>query len=441
MFARLRTLWEMVRTGLWFVPGLLAAGAALLAWAALSFEIDLTGDGETVWWLHSGDAEDAAELLSSLLTSMITMATLALSITMVVLTLAAGQLGPRLIRSFMADRRTQLMLGFFLATIVYLILVLRAINELGGEAGGTGGTSGVSHLAVTIGTVLVLVCIFLLLFFVHHLARSIIADTVVERVGRDLDAAITAMLPDADGAGEHPALPPSLPEGGAGFGLERGGYVQAVDHTGLAECARKAGAIIELGFRPGQHLLPSGRHGRVHPASALGGDLRAAIADHVVLGSQRAAGQDLEFSVRQLVEIALRALSPGINDPFTAVAVIDRLGLSLARAMRRGAAANAWRDRDGIVRVTGPSTSFRGLVDVAFNQIRQTGEGKPAILIRLMAILAHLAEQTRHDEHRRVLADHVGLVGAAGRRSIEEPYDMAALEEQRVAALSGLREG
>jgi uncharacterized membrane protein len=160
------------------------------------------------------------------------------------------------------------------------------------------------------------------------------------------------------------------------------------------------------------------------------------ISDCVVIGDERTAGQDLEFSVRQLVEVALRALSPGVNDLFTAVAVIDRLGVSLALAMARGTAQRVQYDEHGMVRVIAPITTYQGLVDVAFNQIRQAGEGQAAILIRLLETLAQLAEQARNDGHRQVLTEHVNMVYRAGERSIEEPVDLAEIEKRRSIALA-----
>ncbi|MFC6488906.1 DUF2254 domain-containing protein [Nitratireductor sp. GCM10026969] len=418
MVARFRTLWESVSTSLWFVPGLLVLGAVLLAWSASAIEVD-TG-GAATWWLHSGDAEDASTMLSALLPAMISMATLVISITMVVLVLAAGQLGPRLIRNFMASVPTQLMLGIFLATVVYLILVLRFLND--GRQGDTA-----HHLAVTIATALVLVCVFLLLLFVHHLARSIVSDTVIERVGHELDVAILRMLPEAkDGNLRHE--PPAF-QGGISLCLPDGGYVQAIDYEGLVACAHKAGAVIELHFRPGQLLIGQGDHGRVHAVSALDEEMLDEISEYVVLGSQRTAAQDLEFAVRQLVEVALRALSPGINDPFTAIAAIDRLALSLALVMRRGEAQAAWSDEEGTIRVTGKVTSFGGIVDAAFNQIRQA-TSQPAVLIQLMTALVLLSEHVRRKEHREALLKHVELVLAAGSRSIEDAFDLNALKKR-----------
>lgn len=419
MLARLKTRWEQIITGLWFVPGLMVLAAVVLAWLASSATARI--GGEALWWLSSGDASAAADLLSTLLTSMITLATLAISITMVVLTLAAGQLGPRLIRNFMADKRTQLMLGFFLATIVYLVLVLRRVNA------GTQGNEP-PHLAVTVGIVLVLACVLLLLLFVHHLGRSIVADNVIYRVGRRLDEAIRDMLPR-----HHEATPAGVrhkPGGeSASLSLARGGYVQAINYDHLVAAAQNADAVLELEFRPGHFLLPDGAHGRVHPATAYDDELRKAIADAVVMGEQRTPTQDLEYTIRQLVEVALRALSPGINDPFTAIAVIDRLGLSLCGVMRRGMASGVWCDDQQRVRVTGKTTTFAGLLDAAFNQIRQAG-AQPAVLIRLMATFALLAEQCEADEHRRALAEHVDLVLAAGERTIAAAYDLASLKQR-----------
>jgi uncharacterized membrane protein len=428
MLTRLKTFWLEASTSLWFVPGLLTLGAAALAAVAVWLPVDPAG----VRWLERTSTDTGGDLLASLLTSMITMATLALSITMVVLTLAAGQLGPRLIRRFMADKLTQFMLGFFLATIVYLVLVLVVVSGKAYEI-------GVPQLAVTLGAGAVLVSVFLLLIFVHHLARSIVADTVIRRVGGDLDEAIERLLPESDDAPKmtdkhHPL------KGGGAFSLGTGGYVQAIEYESLVECAQEAGVLVELGFRPGHHLLPRAVHGRVFPAEALTDELRHAITRCVVVEHERTPGQDLEFAMRQLVEVALRALSTGVNDPYTAIAVVDRLGLALAHVMRRGSAPVVWSDEEGAVRVAGPTTTFRGLVDVAFNQIRQAASGQPAILLRQLEALVALAELARHGEHRQVLSDHVGLVTTVGRRTIADRYDRDALDERCKAALERLRE-
>src|SRR5699024_9569351 len=133
--------------------------------------------------------------------------------------------------------------------------------------------------------------------------------------------------------------------------LQDCGYVQTMDYDKLAECARQADALVVLDFRPGQFLMPHGQHGRIFPPSADDEWLQKKVTDNIAVGGQRTPEQDLEFAVRQLVELALRALSPSLNDPFTAVAVIGRLGLFLAEVMRRGPAPSVWYDKEGKPRI------------------------------------------------------------------------------------------
>lgn len=429
MLARLSPTWERIRTSLWFFPVLLTLVAVALAVAALQLGAVSLDKRFTAWWLHPGDGADAAELLSNLLTSLITMTTLAVSITMVVITLAAQQLGPRLIRNFMADTRTQWVLGFFLGTVVYLVLVRRGVH-------GDMTPDEVPRLAVSLAMVLLLASVYVLLFFVHHLSRSVIADTMVARVGADLEEAIEQFLPEQETT-EEPvaALAERPPVSHALLRLPRGGYVQAIDHAGLIAAASKHDALIELDFRPGHHLLPGGRHGRVSPPAALTEEMLAAVRESVVRGSERTAAQDLEFSIRELVEIALRALSPGINDPATAIAVIDRLGRAMAGVLQRATARGEWYDADGALRVITRAPTTAGLFDAAWNEIRQSGDGHPAILIHLLDTFAKLAEVARTAEQRDAIRVHVGLVQDAGRRTIHEPYDLVALEERGARAL------
>ena len=347
MLTRLLTLWHDARSSLWALPMLMVvvAGAA----AILAVHIPLRQGDDPVWFLYSGDAEEAPQFLSNLVTPMITMATLVVSITMVVLTLAAQQLGPRLIRSFMADHRTQATLGLFVATVVYLLLVLRSSY---------GATDKVPNLAVTIGTALVLLCLIALLIFVHHLARSIIADNTIDR-----------LLPESNG--KEPKAPAKRPrDTGAPLALHSSDYVQAINYSGLIEIAQQADAVIELAFKPGRHVIEGGVFAWIAPTKAAD-ETHGKIENCVILGGERASIQDVETSIRQLVEVAMRALSPSISDPFTAMAVIDRLTTSLAKIMRRGQPRCVWADEDGKVRLLAPSLSFADTLEEAFRQIRQ----------------------------------------------------------------------
>jgi uncharacterized membrane protein len=425
MIARLQNLWETLRTSLWFFPSTIGLVGALLVWVALSVHLDL---GEEVWWLYGGSREAASNLLSSFLNSLITVAALAISITMVVLTLAAQQLGPRLIRTFVASWQTQVSLGIFVAAILYLVLLLRSLPAP------EGANPSVPNLAVTIGTGFVILCTFALLFFTHFLSRSIVADTMIERVGSELDSAAKRLLPDE--AGDN--LPMELIERTAGgerekLSLDRGGYVQSVDYQAIAEAAGEQNAVLYLHFRAGSFLLPRDEHVALlkgRPSEKL----TDALARAVSIGSQRTTPQDLEYAIRQLVEVAMRGMY--MWDVYTCTAVLDRLALSLGKIMTLGTQQRGWRDKDGAVRLLAESVSFESISDEAFNQIRQGGEKFPAVLIHLAWILERLFLQAGTDMQRRVLARHARMVVEAGRRAIPEPSDMQALEQQAPEALA-----
>ncbi|MEW5728270.1 MAG: DUF2254 domain-containing protein [Pseudomonadota bacterium] len=423
MHGRLAALWQYLadylRTALWVVPAAMTLGAIVLAYAALSFgpAVDAAVQRE-VWWLHSGTGRDAARLMGTLLSSTITVTTLVVSIMVVVLTLAANQLGPRLIRSFISDRRTQVALGVFIAAIAYMLVVLRTLDS-------AMATAKVPHTAVTLGSFLALASIGVLLFFVHHLTRSIVADTVIARVGAEVERALRDRPRLCDGDSE-----PAPPAGGASVDLRGGGYVQVVDYDGMVRCAEAASATVVLDIRPGDHLLPGQPALRVVPAAALTKDLAQGLRATVILGPQRTAPQDPQLGLRQLVEIGLRALSAGINDPYTAIAVIDRLALALARDLALPPPKAVHRDGGGTARVFARPAIFAELVDTAYGQLRQDAEGRADILLRLLSALGELARAARRDDQRAVLGRHAGMVLTLARRSIHEPRDLAVLERR-----------
>ena len=430
MLARAQMVWEWVSTSLWFVPAMMTVGAVIVGVLATCLHVPLEMMPASAWWLNTGTATDASQLLSSLLTALVTMTALAYSITMVVLTLAAGQLGPRLIRSFMADRRTQLMLGSYLGAIAYVVWVLRILRKDLPEP-------EVPHLAITIATFLFLLSVFTLVIFIHHLARSIVSDTVIARVGEQLDNEICRLLPLRDEANYDDA---SIPEavGWSPFCLPRGGYVQTIDLGAIGAAAAARNVVVELDFRSGHHLIAGGRHGAVSRADALDDGLREIVEGAVLLGAVRTPVQDMEFSVRQLVEVALRALSPGINDPFTAIAVVDRLGQSLALLMRRAPPSRLWRDESGAVRVVVQVSGFDGIVDFAFNQIRQSAAGHADVLIRVIETLGALAEHATDEAQRATLRRHVRMTSDAAHRSLAEREDLAVVDARRDRAATHL---
>jgi uncharacterized membrane protein len=386
--SRFRNILARLQGQLWILPALISIGAAALAiWLLTHGASLMRATGRDVWWLYSGDAGTARGLLSGLLSGMITMTSLIVSVTFVILTLAANQLGPRLIGIFVRDRQIQSVLGLFLGTILYVIIVFRTLDD-------TLGPEGVPHLAVTVASALTVLCVFALLFYIHKIARSIIADNVVEAAAMSLRRDVRQILrPDSEEAPAEPLVGTRTP-----ISLGRSGYVQVVDYDRLVELARGTDAVLEVKVRAGHYLLRRGEHvvaygGRPAEAKFVEG-VRAAFT----VAAEPTPAQDLEHGIRQLVEIALRALSPGINDQFTAFAVVDRLGGAFEDIFERALRPKNLQDKDGRLRVVANRSDPQGLVDAAFDPIRQAGANNAAILIRIADTLGRLAPVlTEHD--------------------------------------------
>ena len=426
-------MWDYLRTSLWFIPSIMALlGAGL---AAVMLWLDPGGPGSPFrgWWMNNGNGEDVRNLLSTLLSAVITMASLVFSVTVLALTLAANAYGSRLVRIFRADLRTQSVLGLFSMTIVYCLIVLRSIH---GEA----RMEDVPHLAVTAGTALALICVLALVAFIQSVARAIVADEVVRRVRWEVNTALAHLpeLSEEDEPEHGPAgLPPGFDQGAGAIPLPRGGYVQTVDYGEMLSWAERRNAILRLDFRAGDFIAEGDRRIHVYPAPADPGKARAELGRFIVSGDERTPVQDLEFAIRHLVEVALRALSPGINDPFTAMVVIDRLRDSLSRLMGRRLPPEIQRDGSGKVRIHREVSTYEGVMGAAFHQIRQAASSHSAVLIHMLEAIAGIAGHTRLDAQRRALMQHARLVLAAGRRDIAEPADRADLErcfERAIAA-------
>lgn len=428
-----RNLFDIVRSQLWLLPLIFSGLAALLAILMISYGHLLGPDVvRGAWWVYSGEAETARQLLSSLLSGLMTMTSLVISVTFVILTLAANQLGPRLISHFMADRQIQAVLGLFIGTILYLILVLRTISDTLGE-------DGVPHLAISAGSLLTVICLMALLFYIHKVARLIIADNMIHALHRDLVVTVDEVLP---------GKPPSHGEDVARFAgighpvaLGKVGHVQVIDYSALTRIATEKDLRIDVAVRAGQYLLSRGDHFTIF--SGAGGDgtdiddkTIAALRACFTIGLQNTTAQDLEFSIRQLTEIAVRALSPGINDPFTAVAVIDRLAASFEAVQQRPLPYRQYHDDDGVLRLIVSRSDYRRMLNTGFRSIRQAGADQPLVLMRIAARLADLSHSVRSPEQADALREQL----AALEQTVKECHSIEHDKSSMQAYLSETRQ-
>lgn len=319
-------------------------------------------------------------------------------------------------------------------TIVYLLLVLREVR-------GDAGEGEVQHLAVAAGSLLALACVLALVWFLQGVSSLIVADEVARRVRREFDRVLDR-LPTSDEPARAGSFepPPDFETRCARLRLPREGYVQSVEFHQILAWAERHGALVPLDFRPGDFVVDADRKVLVYPAPEDAEAVRRRLGRFIVSGPARTPDQDIEFAIRHLVEVAVTALSPGVNDPFTAVAVVDRLRGAIARLAGRSLPVPVLRDGEGVARVIRRVSDFGGVLDAAFDQIRQAAAGKPSVLIHMLRAINGLAEHLETDEQRSALRRQVDLIGSSGAAAVEES-DRADIEREHRRALAALAAG
>lgn len=419
----------------------MACLAVALAVSAVALDRAVVNDWLESLGLSYSGAEGASLLLGTVAGSMIAIAGTVFSMTLVALSLASSQLGPRLLRNFMRDTANQVALGTFVATFVYCLLVLRTIRRADEVA-------FVPHLAVSLGVLLAMLSIGVLIYFIHHVSVSIQADEVVARVGRELEDGIGRLFPGQLGKpGSEAAQAPGETDLPAAFAREarpvgalEDGYLQLIDADALMALADHEDLLLRLERRPGHYLVKGQAIVMVWPGERVTEALVGQLNGAFVLGNQRTATQDVEFSFLQLVEIAVRALSPGINDPFTAIACVDRLGSALCRLARRDMPSPLRFDAHGRLRLVAPGATFAGIVNTAFNQIRQSARSNPAVTIRMLDTIAQIAGHVQHPQDAACLQRHADMIVRGAREAVPEAEDRLAVEQSFTAVILALRE-
>jgi uncharacterized membrane protein len=412
---RLVALWDEVRGSYWFVPALMTVSAAMLALALTALDATLSDEAIAgLAWVYGGGPEGARALLSTVAGSVITVAGTTFSITIAALTLASSQFGPRLLRTFVRDTGNQVVLGTFIATFLYCLIVLRTIR-------GLEDARVVPHLSVTVGVLLATASIGVLIYFIHHVATAIQADHIILAVSHDLDTAIDRLFPDQVGwssaVGDRASATPRMSDDGAAE-VERtsdapqigdaageapicgatSGYLQMVDADRVMQLAVEHDLVLRLVPQPGDFVIAGSPLAWGWPGERISAETCAALTDAFVVSSARTQQQDVRLTINQLVEIAVRALSPGVNDPFTALTCLDRLGAALCRLAGRTFPRSKRFDDRGHVRVIAPVLSYAMLVRLALEPIRHYGRADPQVLRHLLLTVGVVADCARTTE-------------------------------------------
>ncbi|TFG38973.1 MAG: DUF2254 domain-containing protein, partial [Syntrophobacterales bacterium] len=396
---KFRQLWSNLRSSFWFMPSLIVMFSTALAVALI--EADSTGsDRWLAQWprLFGAGPEGARGMMSTIAGSMMTVVGVTFSMILVVLALASSQYTSRVLRNFMRSRTTQVVLGIFAGIFTYCLIVLRTIRS--GDEG-----AFVPNLAVFFGFVLALGGVGALMFFIHHIASSIQASSIIASVAQETIAAIDRLFPENLGRGpgeddDDQTLRPLSERNWCAVPAKESGYIQGVNNAALLRLARDRKSIVRMEHGIGDFVVQNTALVSLSLEEKPDKETVAALQETFSISSHRTGEQDAAFGIRQIVDVALKALSPGINDTTTAVMCVDYLTAILARIAPQKIPSSR-RYEEGELRVIAKGPSFESLLAESFDQIRSSATGNVAIMLRMLDSFQTLASLTANPHRRR----------------------------------------
>ena len=452
MKARLIKIGEAIRASYWFVPTLMAFGAVTLSFVTTAVD-GIVGEEwiSGVDWLYANQPDGARALLSTIAGSMIGVAGVTFSITIAAVSYATGQFGPRLLTNFMRDRGNQFTLGTFIATFLYCLLVLRTIRSPEEAPVGAPLPEGaeplagsfVPHVAVLVGVVFALASIGVLIYFIHHIPESIHASNVVAGVGGELNAVISDLFPERIGYAApskedydpESDMPEDFLEEAAPVQAGGSGYVQYIDEHRLLQAATEHDLLLRVQYRPGDFIIQGCPLVLAWPAEHMDEDVAGYLHGAFVWGRQRTQRQDAAFLARELVEIAGRALSPGTNDPFTAMTCMDWLSSALANLAQREMPGAYRYDAEGDLRIIATPASFAHFCREVFPPLRPYAQADRNAALHLMRTIAEVGRAAQGDDQRQTLLHHAKELRTGAEEHLPHPADREELERRyRVTA-------
>lgn len=425
---KLIQLWSDLRSSFWFVPSLMVVGSIALAAALIEADSAVSNRWLAQWpHLFGAGAEGARQMLSMLAGSMMSVMGVTFSVILVALSLASSQYTSRILRNFMRSHVTQITLGIFAGIFVYCLIVLRTIR--GGEA------EFVPSLAVSFAFFLALGGVGTLIFFIHHIASSIQASSIIASIAHETIAAIERLFPEKK---THEVDDDEAQDQVLGSLDERtwysvpaavSGYIQSVDNDALLRLARDNRTIVRMERGVGAFAVQNTALASLALTYPPDQEMIAALNKAYSISRHRMVEQDPSFGIRQLVDMALKALSPGINDTSTAVMCVDYLTAILTRlACRQFPPSHRYDDE--ALRVIAIVPSFEGLLAESFDQIRRNAEGNVSIMERILGAIETIASLTVSPCHRRALKEQVQQIAELADRSIASTHDRAQINRR-----------
>lgn len=404
-------IYDTLSDSFWFLPVLMALVAGGSALGLVTIDHEIGSDWmKDLGWVWSGGADGARGVLSVIAGSVMTVVSIVFSLTITALAQTSSHFGPRVLRNFTSDRGVQFTLGTFISTFVYCLLVLRTVRSVE-------ESSFVPYLAVNIGVALALASLVVLIFFIHHISQSIQAENLIANVGRDFETSLRVIFPQRVGQPKKTSPPDfSAPsdsdwKDALRVDADDSGYLQRVDDDELMQLATQNHWIIKMGKRPGDFVAKRSALVRVLGAAELSSDMKEKIRGCFNLGRHRTPNQDVLYSIQQLAEIASHALSPGINEPYTAITCIDWLGASLRSVAQRDLPSPLRADKSGKLRLVADPIDFDLIVRASFDQIRIYGSSNPEVMLKLLEIITEIAPDLHREQDREILMQHARLIG------------------------------
>lgn len=401
MYTRVLNIWENFRSSFWFVPAILMVIATVGAFAMVGLDSKVDESIVNAFPILEMSPPAARSILSSIVGAMISATGVVFSMTIVALSLASSQFGSRLIRTYRGRKSTHFTLGIFVSTSLYCILVLACVRE-------NSDFSFVPKLSVGVGIVLTVVCLATLIYYIHDMSYAIQASSVIDRSARDLNASIKRMFPtkigeDSDQLQEEAPMDDTgiqTPDSSLGDSLwtarcDRVGYVQAIEDETVMALAIKHDIVIRLLVQPGDFVYEDVDLSEVYAGGEFNvlddetqTEVSEELCDCLIIGNNRTPTQDVRYAFNELVEVAVRALSPGINDPFTAINCVDQIHAALHN-MKKVTPPSSYRvDEDGVLRVIADSIAFDLCLESSLGVIAHYAADSPMVKTRVKHALA-----------------------------------------------------
>lgn len=423
--------WDLLREQLWFIPSLMALLASALACFTISVDNRIeVGTEALLPWLATTPASSRV-VLGALIGALVTVLGLAFSLTMLAVSQTAAQYGPRLIRTVFDRNVTQYVMGMYLATIVYCMLVLRSIRDFRSDS----GVDFTPNISVLFAQAAGALCLFALLAFANHVAKCMRAELLVERVFKDAMSAIDDLCKerssfDSIEVSEVNRNSIHSTKGAESFTLksESTGYLQAVEYEQLLRTAKENDLTVQVHVRPGDF---------VHSDSTLAGingtnastlsdspNLASEFRNAFLFGLVRTPRQDVESAIWELVETGVRALSPGVNDPFTAINVIDYLAAIMRRLAKADWPGDLLEDAGGTPRVELRGFTFANMLDAGFDQLRQNAGSSVSVNCRLLEGLLAVIAVTNREDRQKAIIRQAEMVFEQAKTSVNQRSDM-----------------